>query len=516
MNMETIRPVIDAAAQLGFKPRLTPDGLDLVGQVAVGPAMVPLRARFADLALADAPRFYLPDTAMLGRKVVPHVDEAGELCVVDRRIYIFDRYQAPEQVLGLIVRAGEVLERGMTKAGTREIAEEFLSYWSSTYRELPSAGGTKVPGNLAHLTTAATLSFEAHQAKPGTLGELIDWASFWDATLADKMVAALGRLTARDPAIALSAPNGTIVATVMVSARGAKFRETLGRPQAWQRFVRSTAARSLPIERSEGRRTDLASLFGGNGPDGTAPLAGRTIVQIGCGAIGGYLARMLAQSGAGVGARFAIIDPEKLDRPNVRRHQLGLGEVGRYKAEGCAELVARDFPGVDIVPICTAAQDQAAVLAAADLVIDATGEQSFSDWLNAWALQRRAAEQPCPALLYSWIAGHGAAAQSFLSVDEKHACLRCLQPDLSKPGRFDPLKEPVAEPVAACGTQPVSRYGPAASMAAASLAASHAEDWGLGRPHHLLRTVRIDWEASVRRDPKSPDRSPACPACAAL
>lgn len=512
MSVEIVRPIIEAVAHLGFKPKLNADCLELCGQVTVGQVMVPIVVRFDDFTLAIAPRCFVPDTSMLNRKVVPHVDDAGELCVVDRRVYVFDRYRAPEQTLGLIVRAAEVLERGTTRAGTREIAEEFSSYWSGSYVTLRK-GEDGVSANRADLTTAAAISFEAHQGKPETLGELLDWAKAWDATLERKMLAALARLSARDPALVLSASNATIVATVQVSAKGEKYMETLKRAPAWQRFVNSAQARSLKIVRSEGRRTDLATLFGQNGPAGSAPFSGRKIVLIGCGAIGGYLARMLAQSGAGLDTRFTIIDPDKLDRANVRRHQLGLGDHGRAKAVACAELIRRDFPGVDVLPLCAAAQDQAGVLAAADLVIDATGEQEFSDWLNAWALQRRADGAGCPAILYSWISGRGAATQSFLILDDEHACLRCLQPDLSQPGRFDPLKESVTEPIAPCGEQPVTPYGPAASTAAASLAASHANDWALGRPHHLMRTIRIDWDATVRRDPKSPERAANCPAC---
>lgn len=510
MSAETVQALVAAVRPDGFVPRLVGRGLELHGDISVKGIAVPLALKFEDLTLAQSPRVYLPDVSRLNRKVVPHRGEDGEFCVVDRRFHVFDRFQAAAQTRGLIVRAGEILERGMTKAGTAEIAEEFMSYWSDQLCDLP--GEKRAPG-IGSVTTAARLSFEAHHEKPETFGSLLDWAGFWDKALPEKIIEAFTRLHAADPILVVHAPNATIVAQLQVSARSSKFVESLARAPAWQRYVRSADGRSIRIKRYRGQRLDLQKIFGANGADGRPPLAGREIVLIGCGAIGGYLGRMLAQSGAGLENRLHLIDDDRLDRDNVRRHQLGLGDLERPKAEACADAIARDFPGVDLKAVIGKAQAHERLLAAADLVIDATGEQEFSEWLNAWALSRAPGESP--AVLYAWIAGHGAAAQSFLSRHENYACYRCLQPDLSVPGRFDPLRGPAPEPVAACGEQAFTPYGPAASMAAASLAAAHANDWALGRPHHLLRTVRIDWDATVKRDPCSPDRARNCPACSA-
>jgi molybdopterin/thiamine biosynthesis adenylyltransferase len=520
LSAEIVRSVIDAVAVDGFMPRLAGGGIELHGVIKAGVATVPMYIRFEDVSFVSSPRCFLPDVSMLGRKVVPHLDDAGEFCVVDRQTVVFDRYRAPEQTRGLIVRAKEVLERGMGKAGTSEIAQEFHSYWSRTYFEFqdnPINGSVAADAlNIGHVTTANTLSFDPHHTKPDTLGELLEWASYWDSSLDAKILSALARLSPNDPMVEIHAVNTTIIAQIMASRRGPKFLQTLSRPKSWKRFINSLEARALAIERMDGRRTDFPRIFGMNGPQGEAPLVGRKIVLIGCGAIGGYLARMLIQTGAGLDARFFVIDPDKLSKQNIRRHQLGVADLGRFKAEACAEALGRDFPGIDIFGIAAAAQQQVSILESADLVIDATGEQEFSDWLNEWALARRKSGEACPALLFAWIAGNGVAAQSFLSIDNSYACYRCLQPDLAKPGRFDPLKEQTIEAVAPCGDQPITRYGPAASTAAAGLACSHATDWALNHPHHLLRTIRIDWEASVRRDPKSPERAGDCPACGHL
>lgn len=514
MSSETIKAIIQAVAADGFKSRLIGDGLELHGEIKVGPATLPMHIRFEDLTLATSPRCYLTDVSMLPRKVVPHLDDAGEFCVVNRNLFVFDRYRAPEQTRGLIARAKEVLERGMTKAGTGEIAEEFTSYWINHVLSLPSVEGGNQSINLTTVTTNKSVSFEAHQTKPDTLGELIEWANFWDRKLGQQILSGLTRCTFRDPIVEIHAANTTVIAQLMMTPGREKIAQTLARPPAWERYLKSARALALPIKRAGGRRSDLVKIFGMNGgADGAPPLTGKKIVLVGCGAIGGYLSRMLVQTGAGLGVQLTLIDPDRLNRENIRRHMLGLADFDRPKAEACAEMIGRDFPGVNVVPVIDRAQRCEAILAGADLVIDATGEQEFSEWLNEWALDRRKADSVCPTLLFSWISGNGIATQSFMVIDNLYACLRCLQPDHNKLGRFDPRQEQEVEPLAPCGEQPFTRYGPAASTAAASLASSHVVDWALGRPHHLLRTIRIDWAATVKRDPKSPDKASDCPAC---
>lgn len=527
--METIRAIIAAVRTDGFSSRLPGDGsLRLEGSVVVAGHAVPLEIRFVDLSLAECPRVYVPDTSMLARNVVPHVDDKGELCVVDRSFHVFDRLRAPEQVRGLIRRAAEVLTHGNTKAGTEEIAREFPAYWATTQFELTSESGASADGkagkanirSIDELTTAARLSFEPHHSKPATLGAFLDWAAHWDANLVKRLSDKLARLNFDDPTILIHAANGSIAATLRVSGRGPALSNAFKRPGAWQKFLASPAARSLPIERSLVRPHDLMSILGANGKEGRPPLANKRILLIGCGAIGGYLARMLAQLGAGHGAdpdgRLTLVDHDRLDMGNIRRHQLGSGDNKRAKAEALAELIGRDFPGTSVKSFTGEAQQNASIFSGADLIIDATGEHGLSEWLNGWALGRRAAGEAHPAILFAWIAGAGAAVQTFMMIaaaTENHACYRCLQPDLRELARFDPLRESPAEPVQPCGGHAYTPYGPAASGMAASLGAAHASDWAENRPHPLMRTVRIDWAATVRRDPKSPERAKNCPAC---
>jgi molybdopterin/thiamine biosynthesis adenylyltransferase len=513
LNEDIFRAIIDAVEPDGFRPRLSGHALLLVGSVVVRGRQVPVRIEFDDLTLSNAPRLMLPDTTMLERKVVPHVDELGELCAVNRQLFVFDRYRSPELTRGLIVRAREVLERGMTKEGTREIAEEFESYWSTGILPVSAGDGSLPLDNCCTLTTNVRLTFAPDQARPTTLGELIDWVSAWDSRLGVRLLERLARLNVGDPTIIIHSPNASIAATLQTSGRGPAFLKSLSRPQAWARFVQQRSARCIAIQRLRVPRCDIRSVLGRDKPDGQPLLAGKRIVLVGCGAIGGYLARMLAQLGAGLDESFVIIDSDTLSHSNIRRHQLGMGDATMPKAQAVADAVGRDFPGLVIQPVVDDATRRVSSLLEAELVIDATGEQGFSEWLNELRLSEAHSGRSVPAALFVWIAGAGQAAQAFMVQDEQFACYRCLQPDHGEPSRFDPLKAAPPAPVASCGEQPSTPYGPAAPSAAASLALTAASDWANGNAHPLLRTLRIDWRETVKRDPCSPQKSPRCPAC---
>lgn len=525
MSVVIAQAVIDAVATDGFTAHLTARGLTLTGEVRVRQTSITLRLVFDDLDFIEPPRVYVDQPGALSRKVVPHLDDASELCVINRAFHVFDRYSAPAQTRGIITRAAELLIAGLSSAATMEIAREFPSYWDASRYDIDSLADlcrattgsrngkwTAAMPKLGWVKTAARLSFDGHQHKPATLGALLDWSEHWDRALPAAITDAFATQEASDPAVAIEAPNGIAIARLMVSRGGAAFVRSLQRPSAWSRWVRTGAARATPIMRLNGRRADLASVLGAN----AGPLADKAVTLVGCGAIGGYLARMLAQFGAGLGrGRLTLIDGDILDVFNVRRHALGAPAIGRFKAEAVAEATLRDFPGLNVVSRPVPVQTQQMILEASDLVIDATGEQAVGDWLNAWHLGRAGLKALKPSLLHCWVAGAGIAVQSFVSTEPGYACYRCLQPDHGARPRFDPLREPPSEPLATCGEQLMTPYGPAAPTAAAALAAQHAVDWARGHPHHLLRTVRLDWELSVRRDPSSPRMAANCPACTA-
>lgn len=159
-------------------------------------------------------------------------------------------------------------------------------------------------------------------------------------------------------------------------------------------------------------RADYAWVHGrGRNPD-IEKLRGKKVAIVGCGALGGFLARALAQAGVG---SLLLFDKDTLAPSNVGRHLLGIEFVGHSKAGALARRLEREFPHAVRFDaweglIEMAKPEHAQALAGCDLVIaagiDLEGELALDRW--------RASLPSPPPLIWTWIeefasAGHAAA-----------------------------------------------------------------------------------------------------------
>lgn len=108
------------------------------------------------------------------------------------------------------------------------------------------------------------------------------------------------------------------------------------------------------------------------GPD--APiLRDKLIVLIGIGAIGGYIADLLARSGAG---HLRLVDPDVLWPANATRYVVGQGVIGP-KVQIIASLLMASYPWVDVAIHADAPwtpQSLTEIVDGADLVVNATAD----------------------------------------------------------------------------------------------------------------------------------------------
>jgi hypothetical protein len=77
----------------------------------------------------------------------------------------------------------------------------------------------------------------------------------------------------------------------------------------------------------------------------------KTVAIVGCGALGGYIARTLVQSGVG---RLVLVDDDRVNTCNPSRHVLGLRHHGHNKARALAQQLGMDFPGtvgIEAIPL---------------------------------------------------------------------------------------------------------------------------------------------------------------------
>jgi len=70
-----------------------------------------------------------------------------------------------------------------------------------------------------------------------------------------------------------------------------------------------------------------------------------TIVLVGCGGTGGFLAEALCRLLLGRRASLFLVDPDRVEPANVSRQAFDVADVGRFKSEVLAERLARRFGG---------------------------------------------------------------------------------------------------------------------------------------------------------------------------
>lgn len=524
--------VIAALCRAGFSVSRGQGTLTFRGEIHAATFSVKVRIEYEDLEFHRTPQVFIEDTEALPRRVFPHINEWGELCVVDRTTYVADRYLAPGQALGIVARARELLTAGATKSATKEIGREFPEHWGGLpfgmnmepkgglvfcqegrdgyefVRQSEARGASSIPVLIAE--TTVELSFLPDQRRPETLGQVLEWARSWDPGLRDRI---LDGLCSQLPIVGfciISAPNGIVGFTF----KPAGIAKSLQRGKAARRMLETPLWLGLGISRLRGRRTDLPYVLG-RSFGGRAPLTDKNVVLVGCGCIGGFTSVALSRLGAGLGkGKLSIVDPEILNHSNIARHILGEDAVGKTKAESCRDLILRNTPGLTVVAHPFKIEERRHLCAGADLVIDATGEEGIGEMLNAWRLEAARVGDPWASLLHACVCGHGAAVQSFFSSDSEFACYRCLHPKHDELPRYWPVKPGLAfGPVDSCGDSTFTPHGISAPMMAASLVSAHAVDWAGGNPRKLLRTHVVDEKQANMVKAVNPPKTPRCPAC---
>lgn len=167
------------------------------------------------------------------------------------------------------------------------------------------------------------------------------------------------------------------------------------------------------IERLATGRLDASS---SRLPDGMhREIADAKVVIVGCGALGSGVARMLAQAGV---EHLRLVDPEILGWENIRRHELGGGQVGYGKAASLANSLRAALPMIGFVQgyattFATFAREHPDALKETDLVISCTG-----DW-TADASVEHALTQPGhnASAVYGWMESHALASHAVVISD---------------------------------------------------------------------------------------------------
>lgn len=517
------------------------------GPMAVGHEIARIQLTIPDLSFIELPKVEILDRHSLTPTLIAHLEQGTGLCYADRTLLRLDQFNPGGSILRILEEAEKTINKSLAGKASDEMALEYPSYWkgqtvqilidtssfigrahlalqdnlSSKLMLLVGADqklpmGFKKVDNVTVVSTTSNLHPLDNMKVPKTLAELEMWHNYQDIECSNSFEVVLSSLANKE-VVFYSAPNGWVGCRLKLSA---DLKLLSSKKNLQPNFMQSQVLKrknEISLIPYHGKEASLDHITTRNLQSKFVNLKGKRIALIGCGTIGSHLGRFLVQSGAGNSAKFFVIDNQDLNAGNLGRHLLNFRDVGKQKAEALAEELMRFHHELDIVPLPFDVKDVLPRISACDLIIDATGVEIVSDFLNWKAIEARKKQHPFN-LLHIFMFGNGIAAQSFLNVGEEFACYRCLRPQLNRPWRFDAKKDvnnigDVAP--ASCGDGPYVPYAVDAPVMAASLALRATLDYFAGpTPGYRLRQITIDADqANNKKNTTSPKPSRDCPVC---
>ncbi len=518
---------------------------------------VPIRFSFVDLSFSSLPEVHLsePRPEILCRPL-PHVDHHGKVCFLDIESYRLDPYKPAQMIANLLELARKVLIDSIMDRNINDVGYEFGSYWetegwacflsdyqsgpvlkyncltydsriSSSEKEFLVAGNeqdielyrTWRGGSLKYFShrhavwvntnVSALLPFDGVWPPTHCKG-FFEWLKSIDSTAFNTLHKALGtKACAHSPLLIILKTPGAIVGFEIKLPE--KMKRAENDPSRFRKQLMAdngrfgTKIRRILVD-------DISAKFVATRNLPRTGLIGKRIVLIGCGTLGGYLARLLVQTGAGQGnGRLELYDPDAISPGNLGRHYIDGHYLYENKAEACCHKLKEEYPSVNVQAFSRAFTNLSGARGS-DLVIDATGQMTMSFSINEQAITSYKNKERFPAILYTWIDGNGLCGRT-LFYDGSGGCFRCLQ-HTSGRDRFEPLvsEEDLVPMSYKCGESYVP-YPPSASVQTAGLALEAVLDWANGSPSPHFRSRRFHRKARETKDRHILEPISECPAC---
>lgn len=470
-------------------------------------------------------------------KLLPHLTASGYLCYLASGSVALDFFDPIGQTLACLQRAGEVLARVLAGELFEDLVDEFFQYWGDfnclldiqgnalgthpayiarnadaydfvvtddkprTERKLQALGYALEPQPVTTIrvrTTARPFPLQKDWP-PRDVGSLLRWQSMLDPRCRRRL----------EEKLIHHYRTGAVHATVIVDSPALQYGFAVifkrpvrrrGQPRNFRQELYGQAFTQLSFIRIDDRYMSERSL-----PGTAKTLAALNVALIGCGTIGGFLAEMIVKAGAGTsGGRLTLVDNDSLGPQNLGRHRLGMPHLFKNKALQMACELERLSPGsrIEAKPFDVKTLD----LGKVDLLIDATGAQSLTDWLM-WKYCK------ATVVLSTWVEGPGLAVRALMKHSPKHGCSRCISQPPQK-AAYQVFDEPTPTVLKGHGCEGLFVPFPAtASIQAASLAMEMLQEWLEGRLEHTLQTRVLDRSRSLHTNDCTPTRQEGCLAC---
>lgn len=154
------------------------------------------------------------------------------------------------------------------------------------------------------------------------------------------------------------------------------------------------------------------------------------VAVLGCGSLGGGLAKILVQAGIG---NLLLVDPDTLDWPNIGRHPLGADSVHGNKAQRLEQEIIKAYPHLSGISsrckrVGSGSGDLVDEVASYDLIVSTMGNWAGENFLNDVQQDR----SDFPSIIFGWVEANALAAHAVFLPKGK-TCLRCGVDDTGRP-----------------------------------------------------------------------------------
>jgi molybdopterin/thiamine biosynthesis adenylyltransferase len=506
------------------------------GPLQCGQKKISVTVDIPDESFLKKPEVFVDDLSELPAGVVPHLEgpEKNRICYAAAGTIRLDPYDQGRSILDVLNLAQKALEDSLADRSISAIANEYTSYWGGGHCSLIDS----VPSGVSswyRVEMGATVFLERKTAKsvkskvsaiivkvdgmltpikgcvvPSHVKQLSGW---WEQNNLNLL------LPFKDVKKRLE-QGQWIFAKGRNACLGVRLKTAVNvRGRSASSKISKAILEQMPLEHAIADEADLSFITRrclGTREHVDSSLAGRNIALIGCGTIGAHLASFLVRTGAGSdGGKLHLIDPEYITPANLGRHTCGLHDIGSNKAAVVGEQVVRFHSRLNIEVHETGIEHVWHMLKRCQILIDATGVENVSEWINRQHLN----EGRKRTVIYSWIVQEGAAVQTFVSRgDHDQPCYRCLRPDLSGIWRNSPLKDPYRMTEFEYGTCGDGAYVPfsvATSVVAASLTleALSAVQISDTQKNLWTRVTNFKLSKSGSNQDRRIEKADGCPAC---
>lgn len=192
---------------------------------------------------------------------------------------------------------------------------------------------------------------------------------------------------------------------------------------------------------------DRGAFFSRDRSNTAKTLENSHVVFVGVGSLGSAVSIQLARAGLG---RLTLIDPDRLESPNLGRHMLGAEDLGKFKSQAMRHRLLQDLPVLDVTALDTYIEwvigQKPDFFEDVDLVIITT-----ADWESESALWEKKASGEKWGLIQAWSEPHTLVGHALIAPEGRFDARYLFSDRGDFRHRFTDWPDGGVVPLPACG-----------------------------------------------------------------